>query len=190
MDLGPRSRERFDPDLFSSTDTFSGSRRKEDSVCTSINHRTDQAYPSRRSSPSKPFPKPSASPKAAQPTIPIPTPRNQTVFNNKKKWEESEEEEDSQEREFLAWKRKREEEWRRSKVAKPQLSEEGSHTMDEKDESSSCTGLDEDPDIPTFIPITTSKNQTIGRDSISHDRPLIPQQGLGGVLNNQIRIFT
>jgi hypothetical protein len=46
MDLGPRRKERFDPsDLFSSTDTFSGFRRKEDSVCVSINHRTDQAYP-------------------------------------------------------------------------------------------------------------------------------------------------
>jgi hypothetical protein len=48
-------KERFDPsDLFSSTDTFSGSRRKEDSVCGSINHRTDQAYPCKRTSPTFP----------------------------------------------------------------------------------------------------------------------------------------
>jgi hypothetical protein len=108
-------------------------------------------------------------------------PKNQTVYSNKRNWEESEEE--GKERDFLAWKRKKEEDlrknWRRSKAAKSQPSEEDSHTMNEKDESSSCPGFDEDPDIPTFIPITAPKNQTIGRYVTSHDRPLIPQQGLG-----------
>jgi hypothetical protein len=54
MYLGPRRKERFDPsDLFSSTDTFSGFRMKEDSVCVSINLRTDQTYTFKKSSPIK-----------------------------------------------------------------------------------------------------------------------------------------
>jgi hypothetical protein len=94
-----------------------------------------------------------------------------------------EDEEDSEEREFRAWKKKREEdlkeEWRRSKIKKAQPPEE-------VEESSSCIEFE----IPIFNPVNPSQNQASGIHSTPQDRPLIPQQSLGGVLNNQLQIFT
>jgi hypothetical protein len=45
IDLGPRNQDSFDPSKnFSSSDTFSESRRKENSVCESRHYQTDVPY--------------------------------------------------------------------------------------------------------------------------------------------------
>ena len=81
MDIGPRRRDIYDlSDLFSSTNHFSGSRRKEDSVCASFNNRTDQAYLSRRSNTYKSSPKPTLPPKT--------THKEHSHISNKRKCEE------------------------------------------------------------------------------------------------------
>jgi hypothetical protein len=165
-----RRRERFDSsDLFSSKDTFSGSRRKEDSVCAAINHRTDQVYPFKRPSLTKANLKPSPS-KAAQPKPA--TPRKPTPTINKRKWEESEDDEDSEEREFRVWKKKREdlkEEWRRSKTKKAQPRDEG-------EESAAGIELENEQEITSFNHTKPGPIKTSGRPPTLQIDPSFPNK--------------